>query len=50
MQQISHDVHMANKLRDICDQYEGPNAALVAEIIQHFQNPAAGSMSFHVLS
>ncbi|KAM3726997.1 Raf [Dirofilaria immitis] len=41
MQQISHDVRMANKLRDICDQYEGPNAALVAEIIQHFQSPTA---------
>ncbi|KAL3981872.1 Protein tyrosine kinase family protein [Acanthocheilonema viteae] len=41
MQQISHDVRMANKLRDICDQYDGPNAALVAEIIQHFQSPAA---------
>ncbi|OZC08368.1 kinase domain protein [Onchocerca flexuosa] len=41
MQQISHDVRMANKLRDICDQYEGPNAALVAEIIQHFQSLTA---------
>ncbi|VDN18422.1 unnamed protein product [Gongylonema pulchrum] len=47
MQQISHDVHMANRLRDICDQYEGPNAALVAEIIQHFHSPAAETLSNH---
>ncbi|KHN86568.1 Raf -like protein serine/threonine-protein kinase [Toxocara canis] len=45
MQQIPHDVHMANKLRDFCEQHGGPNAALVAEIIQHFQSPNAEASS-----
>uniref|UniRef100_A0A914ZQP5 Raf homolog serine/threonine-protein kinase n=1 Tax=Parascaris univalens TaxID=6257 RepID=A0A914ZQP5_PARUN len=45
MQQIPHDVHMANKLRDFCEQHGGPNAALVAEIIQHFQSPNAEANS-----
>lgn len=44
MQQISHDVHMANKLRNFCEQYGGPNAALVTEIIQHFQSPNIGNV------
>ncbi|VDN60761.1 unnamed protein product [Dracunculus medinensis] len=44
MQQISHDVHMANKLRNFCEQYGGPNAALVTEIIQHFQSPNIGNI------
>ncbi|VDK49849.1 unnamed protein product [Anisakis simplex] len=45
MQQIPHDVHMANKLRDFCVQHGGPNAALVAEIIEHFQSPNAGKVN-----
>lgn len=50
MQQIPHDVHMANKLRDFCEQHGGPNAALVAEIIQHFQSPNAGQWSLSNIS
>lgn len=42
MQQISNNPEMANKLKAFVDQYGGPNAAVVAEIITQFQSPNAG--------
>uniref|UniRef100_A0A0N5APQ1 non-specific serine/threonine protein kinase n=1 Tax=Syphacia muris TaxID=451379 RepID=A0A0N5APQ1_9BILA len=41
MQQISNNPEMANKLKAFVDQYGGPNAAVVAEIITQFQSPNA---------